>query len=315
MSALGNSTPHRPTGATRTAVLATVRRSEQPITVHEIAAELGLHTNSVRFHLSRLLRAGLLHEGQHNPDGPGRPHLVYTAVPTPPAEPAESEGRAAPGAPGAVAPAPTPLPVQASSPTPADAAGSGDPGGPGPMAGVPMGGGYPFLAEMLAGHLAATSPDPQATACSVGEAWGHYLADRPVPFSRTTEEESVERMTEILDRIGFSPASRTEDPNCTADGQELNLRTCPFRTVADHRPSVVCSVHLGLMRGALAEMDAPVEVERLDRFDTPYPCIVRLRAVGGGSTGIPADASGDGKDTGADDHVQDLPGWSGRVAG
>jgi predicted ArsR family transcriptional regulator len=27
---------------------------------------------------------------------------------------------------------------------------------------------------------------------------------------------------------------------------------CPFREIAEARPDVVCSIHLGLMRGALA---------------------------------------------------------------
>ena len=143
---------------------------------------------------------------------------------------------------------------------------------PGPRSATavsPTDSGYQLLAEMLAGHLAATSPTPGATAGAVGDAWGHYLAERPVPFSRTTEEASIARVSEILDRVGFSPERQPGDTH------RLLLNTCPFRTVADHRPTVVCAVHLGLMRGALAEMDAPVEVARLDRFDAPHPCIAR----------------------------------------
>ncbi|MQY12932.1 hypothetical protein SRB5_30710 [Streptomyces sp. RB5] len=221
------------------------------MTVPDIAARLDLHTNSVRFHLQRLIRSGEIHEDRADPDGPGRPRMVYTAMrpaPAPDAEPA------------------------------------------------PESSGYQLLTEMLAGHLAATSDDPGATASAVGEAWGRYLAARPVPFSRTTEEESITRITELLDRAGFSPARDS------ADGHRLELRVCPFRTVADRRPGVVCAIHLGLMRGALSESDAPLEVSRLDRFTAPHSCIAQLR---------PSTAA----DSAGDDDVEALPGWAGRVAG
>jgi predicted ArsR family transcriptional regulator len=260
MAGAGKKSSRRATVGTRTAVLDAVRRSERPVTVQEIAGELNLHTNSVRFHLSRLLQTGLLREGQADPDGPGRPRMVYSAA-TPPA-------RSAP-----------PAPAPAGAP--------------------PEGRGYQFLAEMLAGHLAATSPDPQAAGSAVGEAWGRYLADRPVPFSRTTAEESIEQITAILDRAGFSPV-RGEEP------YRLDLRTCPFRTVADRQPDVVCAVHLGLMRGVLDEMNAPVEVTGLDQFHAPYPCVARLHAT----DQAPAEDTAE-----SDEQVRRLPGWAKHFGG
>ncbi|WP_425956592.1 helix-turn-helix transcriptional regulator [Xylanimonas sp. McL0601] len=66
--------------ASRAALLTTLRAASQPLTVQELAAALGLHQNSVRFHLARLVRHGLVTERQASPTGPGRPSLVYTAV-------------------------------------------------------------------------------------------------------------------------------------------------------------------------------------------------------------------------------------------
>ena len=58
----------------------------------------------------------------------------------------------------------------------------------------------------------------------------------------------------------------------------LCLRQCPFREVAEHHQDVICSLHLGLMRGALARMRAPVTAERLDPFVEPSLCVARLTA-------------------------------------
>jgi predicted ArsR family transcriptional regulator len=162
---------------------------------------------------------------------------------------------------------------------------------------------------MLAGHLAATSPDPQAAGSAVGEAWGRYLADRPVPFSRTTAEESIEQITAILDRAGFSPV-RGDQP------YRLELRTCPFRTVADRQPDVVCAVHLGLMRGVLDEMNAPVEVTALDQFHAPYPCVARLHPTDPtpAPDAVPDTAEADEADE-ADEDVRRLPGWAKHFSG
>lgn len=294
MSETGAHSPTKQTNVTRNAVLDAVRRSPRPATVQEIATELDLHANSVRFHLSRLLQAGQLREDQAEPDGPGRPRMVYTALPVPAGrpEPGEASGAAAPAH------------------VPAAGAASSAPATTGPPATAPEGNGYRFLAEMLAGHLAATATDPEATASAVGEAWGRYLADRPVPFSRTTEEQSVAQIAEILDRAGFSPTLSDED------GYRLDLRNCPFRAVADRQPGVVCSLHLGLMRGVLSETSAPVEVTRLDRFEAPYPCVTQLRAVATAPDDSGSAAAEDRDGVQAEgDYVEGLPGWAGRIAG
>jgi len=50
------------------------------MTVEAVAEAVGLSANTVRFHLDRLLREGLVTRQPARPDGPGRPHLVYRAV-------------------------------------------------------------------------------------------------------------------------------------------------------------------------------------------------------------------------------------------
>jgi predicted ArsR family transcriptional regulator len=70
--------------------------------------------------------------------------------------------------------------------------------------------------------------------------------------------------------IGFAPETRA------GHTRQIRLHHCPFREVAvDHR-DVVCAIHLGLMQGLLAELDAPVDAERLEPFVEPTLCIAHL---------------------------------------
>ncbi|KWX04696.1 hypothetical protein TH66_05665 [Carbonactinospora thermoautotrophica] len=202
---------------TRMAVLDALRRANEPMTVQQIAEELGLHPNTIRFHLGRLAQADLVREDQADPTGPGRPRMVYTAAPA--TKGAEQETA------------------------------------------------YRLLAEILASYLAETSPSPAAVATAAGQEWGRYLVERPAPFAKMTREEAIDRVLAMLAQLGFEPE---------LDGGRLLLRACPFRAVADRRPDVTCSVHLGLMRGALAEMGAPVEIVNLQPFSAPHPCVANL---------------------------------------
>lgn len=207
-------------GATRVAILDTLTDAETPLSVQQIAGQLDLHANTVRFHLTQLMRAELVCEIRTDPSGPGRPHMVYSRA-------QETGGESEDG--------------------------------------------YQFLANILAGHLAATSPAPAATAIAAGQEWGRHLTDRPAPFSRPTPEQAAEQITTILDRLGFAPELQQE-------AHRVLLHACPFRIVADHHPDVVCSIHLGLMRGALAEMGAPLEATELTPSHAPHPCVAHLTA-------------------------------------
>src|SRR5664280_1110951 len=67
-------------GVSRNAVLGALRAATQAIAIEAIAATVGLSVNTVRFHLDRLRREGLVTRVTAAADGPGRPRLVYRAV-------------------------------------------------------------------------------------------------------------------------------------------------------------------------------------------------------------------------------------------
>lgn len=134
---------------------------------------------------------------------------------------------------------------------------------------------YRLLAEMLTSLIAGTTADPGKAAEEAGREWGAYLTEQPPPYQRPSAAESVAKLTEIMSEIGFAPRLEADD------GQyRLCLYQCPFREVAERHRDVICSLHLGLMRGALAKLKAPVTAERLEPFVEPSLCVARLTAAG-----------------------------------
>jgi predicted ArsR family transcriptional regulator len=130
---------------------------------------------------------------------------------------------------------------------------------------------YRLLAQMLTGLVTEALPQPAQAAVNAGEAWGRYLAATPSPARRIGTEEAVRRLTEVLADVGFAPGPVQDQPDAV-----MPLRHCPFREVAEEHRDVVCSLHLGLMRGALKEVRAPLGVDRLDPFVEPSLCLAHL---------------------------------------
>lgn len=123
---------------------------------------------------------------------------------------------------------------------------------------------YRLLAAILAGALAEVE-DGRARAEAAGRAWGHYLVKRPPPHVRLDETGTVDQVVDLLAEEGFRPE---------IEAQKIRMHHCPYRDLA---PGLVCSVHQGLIAGALAELGSGLEVERLDALIEPELCIAHLR--------------------------------------
>lgn len=222
-------------GLTRSRILAILQERGGPLSTHELASDLGLHPNSVREQLDRLVADGLARRVPASPSGRGRPGLRYLAIQQP--------DEAAP---------------------------------------------YRDLARALADELDRL-PDPGQRAVSAGERWGRAtvkpataalaLPGRPSPTG------PVESLVAVLEAGGFAP-----EP--AAEGEPIRLRRCPFGTLARERRSVVCGIHLGLMRGILAELGAPTDAVRLEPFVEPDLCLAHVgSAAGDAATPRPGVAS------------------------
>lgn len=132
---------------------------------------------------------------------------------------------------------------------------------------------YKLLATMLAGFVSTGLPDPAAGAQTAGRSWGGYLAApvRPHPADPVDLRAAAGMVMSLMDRLGFEPELH-EIP----EGVEVHLCHCPFRDVAARYPQIVCSMHLGILRGALADVGAAAEATELVPFVTPQRCVARL---------------------------------------
>lgn len=139
---------------------------------------------------------------------------------------------------------------------------------------------YAALASALAAHIERTSPHPGADAIEAGWMWGQTLvreaqvsqgqgSDGAAPVSAVAARRKV---VALLDELGFAP---------TADGRVrvVKLHRCPLLEAAHRNPLVVCSVHLGMVRGALEELGADPERTAesvLQPFSEPGACRLDL---------------------------------------
>ena len=137
----------------------------------------------------------------------------------------------------------------------------------GPDADDPDPNAYRELAQVLADAL-VRQPEAAAVAVTAGERWGRTMTAHVAPAP--TVAEAVNRLVKLLDDMGFAP-ERPAGPD-----DPIRLRHCPFGPLARQNPAVVCAVHLGLMRGALREMGAPLDAVRLEPYDAPDLCVAHL---------------------------------------
>lgn len=192
-----------------------LRDAPDGLDVQTLAERLGVHPNTVRWHLGVLEDAGAVASRPAPRSARGRPRMVY---------------RLEAGAAG----------------------GTRDE--------------YRLLASMLSGAV-ATTPDGPAAAERAGRRWGRHLVTRPLPLVREDDGRAVDHVAALLAEQGFAPEA--------VDG-EIRMRRCPFHDLAEAQPEIVCSVHRGLIDGALEELDSDLRVGELDVFVAPDLCVARL---------------------------------------
>lgn len=129
---------------------------------------------------------------------------------------------------------------------------------------------YRLLAGILTGYVAG-HPDAASIAAQLGRSTSPALVATAEQGRAPSKTRAVTELVELLAELGFEPEP-AEGPRT----REIRLRHCPFQNLAEQHGEVICSLHLGLMQGALTAMRAPVTVDRLDPFVEPDLCVAHL---------------------------------------
>lgn len=130
--------------------------------------------------------------------------------------------------------------------------------------------GYLLLSRILSEQLARSRARVADRMVEAGRAWGR--SEMAARSSGEGRREALEAVVSLLDALGFAPEVRRGRGEV-----RVLLRACPFRRVAEEHPEVVCSVHLGLIRGALEAAGASSLRADLEPFVEPEFCVAHVR--------------------------------------
>lgn len=205
--------------------------------VSAVAETLGLHVNTAREHLDGLVESGLVHRSRLAPKGRGRPGWGYA--------------------------------VRAGASSPAI-------------------GEYAALAGVLADHVAAQGGDVRGNMRELGRGWGAALVGSRTGAAAEGTQAAGSAGSAAESATGDAKHSRAQvetqviglladlgfDPEQGPRG--LRLRQCPMLAVAREHPEVVCSVHQGLVEGAMEAGGASAEGVDLEAFAEVGACRLTL---------------------------------------
>jgi predicted ArsR family transcriptional regulator len=139
---------------------------------------------------------------------------------------------------------------------------------------------YQTLATLLATHLGGSAPVRRRRAEKVGRTWAASLI--PPAELEVGRADATRHLTALLTTMSFQP----EPAEPAGQTEVIRLRGCPYRDVARQHPDVVCSIHLGLLRGAFDRLGAPPTEITLSPFVEPELCTVHLAASGSPTAAI-----------------------------
>ena len=224
----------------RVAILHALQGAGGPLGVEDLAAAAGVHVNTAREHLDRLRTAGFVDRTIERRGTRGRPRVLWLTVDRPAAATVDERFR------------------------------------------------DHLLRVVLEGYGGDALTSAKA-AEQAGEAWARENAESCRASARDADGDAPAAAGGTPAAAGAHQAAWRQlavlethledlglDPELDPDGRRVHLRDCPFLPLARERTEMVCSVHLGVVRGVLACEDGPVRAERLEPFVGPGHCILHL---------------------------------------
>ncbi len=242
----------RRAGARRAAVLREIESARQGLGIRALAEATGLHDNTVRFHLERLVAEGLDERRTGASRGPGRPPLTFVRR--------------------------------------RDAAGAGRDNYEllARVLAHRLGGGPDAVsAAEAAGRewgLGTRRDAPSSSRSGPGDPWGDALDELARVLDGAGFAPEVAEDGEVAEddavAAGAGQATGTGEARRSAT---VRVHNCPFLRLAREDRAVPCAVHLGLMEGVLEAAGGAAAVERLEPFVTPSLCLAHVRATPAGA--------------------------------
>ncbi len=109
---------------------------------------------------------------------------------------------------------------------------------------------------------------PGATARETGESGGRAWGEQLRELFDQDDQTPHARLVLALEHVGFGP-------EISDNRMLIRLTRCPFIDTARAHPEAVCSVHLGLIQGAMGKS---LDQAALQPFAEPRACLVTLAA-------------------------------------
>jgi predicted ArsR family transcriptional regulator len=127
---------------------------------------------------------------------------------------------------------------------------------------------YAGLAAALSRTVAESALDPTTVAETQGRAWGRDMVVAGRGHDGSSTPAAV--VVATLDDLRFAPRVDPASPTV------VRLERCPLLETAHRFPDVVCSVHLGMVRGVLEQLGESTDGTELLPFAEPGACLLVL---------------------------------------
>lgn len=138
-----------------------------------------------------------------------------------------------------------------------------------------------LLSELLARTVDQLGSEGSKELTRVAESWGRRLVDTSAPITQREATEQITLLTDLLTELGFDPeiehalAGLPDDDESSA--ALIAMTTCPYKEVAVRHPTVVCPMHLGMLRGAISCVDPDDCIHlQLEPFARPDACLLHV---------------------------------------
>jgi predicted ArsR family transcriptional regulator len=126
---------------------------------------------------------------------------------------------------------------------------------------------YPELAASLAWSLGSGGKDATEQAREAGRRWGRDLSRERGATPQPSVAEARTQAVSLLGDLGFTP-------EIEASTSKVRLTRCPLLQAAHVNRDVVCTLHVGLLQGALEQYGAGDQPVTLVPFAEPGACLL-----------------------------------------